>query len=244
LPEGYNFNSIGRTIVAPSPALLSVPVEISDASAIYQFVVYPLATLMLTDVIDRHPQRWEVVVFRYWRFVVEALRLWELWEDDGPLAVGRADIVRWLYQNAQAAPMEARKAIPGGYARLCRTYRVWGLAPTDMAIPLYCSDLDENQGLQQISPKLPIRLGWLTFDANYQQERPLDPPTKTVGAETVIEYIVATYGRDHLPHLIAALGDHASWKTLIPAVFGVSAREFEAGWQTYLAMHYGVDEAR
>jgi hypothetical protein len=29
-----------------------------------------------------------------------------------------------------------------------------------------------------------------------------------------------------------------TWEGLVPAVFGVSVDEFEAGWQAYLARHY------
>jgi hypothetical protein len=31
-----------------------------------------------------------------------------------------------------------------------------------------------------------------------------------------------------------------SWDTLLPAVYGVSTAEFEAGWRTYLADRYAV----
>jgi hypothetical protein len=54
----------------------------------------------------------------------------------------------------------------------------------------------------------------------------------------VIEYVVATYGRDYLPRLVAAMSEHDSWQSLIPVVFGTSAAEFEAEWQAYLAERY------
>jgi hypothetical protein len=57
---------------------------------------------------------------------------------------------------------------------------------------------------------------------------------------TLIEYAVATYGREHLAALMAGLGQYESWDTLLPGVFGVSAAEFEAGWQAYLTAHYDV----
>lgn len=57
--------------------------------------------------------------------------------------------------------------------------------------------------------------------------------------ETVVEYAVATYGRATLPRLLTALGEQASWRTLLPAVFGVSTEKFEAGWQAYLTARYG-----
>jgi hypothetical protein len=56
----------------------------------------------------------------------------------------------------------------------------------------------------------------------------------------LIDYAVTTYGREQLPMLVAGLGHYDRWETLIPAVYGVSAAEFEAGWQAYLLAHYGV----
>jgi hypothetical protein len=65
-------------------------------------------------------------------------------------------------------------------------------------------------------------------------------PGRTVALATLIEYAVATYGRERLPALVAGLGQYDRWDTLLPAVFGVSAAEFEAGWQAYLTVYYGV----
>jgi hypothetical protein len=61
-----------------------------------------------------------------------------------------------------------------------------------------------------------------------------------VALATLVEYAVATYGREHLPALVAGLGHYESWDMLLPAVFGVSAAAFEAGWQAYLAACYGA----
>lgn len=43
------------------------------------------------------------------------------------------------------------------------------------------------------------------------------------------------YGRATLPALIDATDQYDTWEELIPAVFGVPAVEFQAGWQAYLA---------
>jgi hypothetical protein len=66
----------------------------------------------------------------------------------------------------------------------------------------------------------------------------VEPVGRVVAMETIIEYVVVTYGRERLPRLFAALGQHGSWQSLIPAVFDISADEFEAGWQSYLAHQY------
>jgi hypothetical protein len=51
---------------------------------------------------------------------------------------------------------------------------------------------------------------------------------------------VATYGRERLPALVAGLGHSDSWEELIPAVYGVSVAEFEAGWQAHVAAQHGL----
>jgi hypothetical protein len=71
--------------------------------------------------------------------------------------------------------------------------------------------------------------------------QPVAVVESTVAMETVLEYVVATYGRDHLPRLITALDEHDGWLSLIPAVFGIPAADFEEGWQAYLADQYGSD---
>src|SRR5205823_6624277 len=47
-------------------------------------------------------------------------------------------------------------------------------------------------------------------------------PGQAVALATLVEYAVATYGRERLPALMAGLGQYESWDTLLPAVYGVS----------------------
>jgi hypothetical protein len=61
-----------------------------------------------------------------------------------------------------------------------------------------------------------------------------------VAIATLLEYMVATYGHEQLPVLLANLGRYQDWETLIPALFDVPARAFEAGWHSYLAQQYDV----
>jgi hypothetical protein len=236
--DGYAIDFAARTIRIPSPALLSVPVEMTAAAVFYQSVVYPLASLLLADVVDlyQYPGRWNLGAMNATP-LIEALHLWALWEEEGPLAAGREEVVRWLYQNAQAEPVEARQAVPAGYEHLCRAYHIWGISPESMAIPLGCSDIDHQRWSAWRYPALLTRLLQRPY---IEKSRGLAEAASdsAVATETIIEYVVATYGRDWLSQLIAAWGEHASWETLIPAVFGIPAVEFEAGWQAYLASRY------
>jgi hypothetical protein len=65
-------------------------------------------------------------------------------------------------------------------------------------------------------------------------------PTTSVAIASLLEYLVATYGYEQLPVLLAGLAQHNDWETLLPAALGVSAADFEAGWQSYLAQQYNV----
>ena len=53
-------------------------------------------------------------------------------------------------------------------------------------------------------------------------------------ASTLIEYMVATYGRESIPGLLRDLGKFADWNDLTQQSFGISAAELEVGWQAYL----------
>jgi hypothetical protein len=57
-------------------------------------------------------------------------------------------------------------------------------------------------------------------------------------ASTIVEYAVETYGLDTLPTLMAGFRHYDSWQTLIPAVYGTSATQFERAWQGYVKTHY------
>lgn len=60
----------------------------------------------------------------------------------------------------------------------------------------------------------------------------LDRQAMTV--ESLIEYVLSTYGQEHLPPLIEAMRHQADWTERVPAIFGVSVETFERGWREYL----------
>ena len=61
-------------------------------------------------------------------------------------------------------------------------------------------------------------------------------------ASTVVEYAVQTYGPATIPILLDGLTRYDSWQTLIPAVYGVSATQFERAWLTYVQTHYSATQ--
>jgi hypothetical protein len=95
------------------------------------------------------------------------------------------------------------------------------------------------------------RLAWLDKDTPHCAGDPITRATASAGVysalspealmtETAIEYGISAYGRDRLPTLLDGVRRYISWDALIPAVFGVSTAEFEAGWQAYLFKEEGA----
>jgi hypothetical protein len=155
--------------------------------------------------------------------------------------------VRWLYQNAKTAPVEMHHARALDAQRRCRTYTSWEVSPVALELLLDC----KAKFAPWREPRLPGSLvddfyaawggepGWEESYGAWTSEPAEQGPLVTgVALETVIEYAVARYGREYVPRLLFALDEHQSWQTLIPALFGVSAEKFEAGWQTFLADKY------
>lgn len=235
--HGY-FRYDQRTLVVTSPATRAIPVEISAATYIVQSVVHPLSALLATDLVKQHQSQWQGDTAT-WQPLLAALSLWAFWEEEGPLSVWQEDTVRWLYHNAHAPNLDAHQAVPDSYADLCRAYRELGLSPLSMAIPLTCRSVPD----QWINRSLPLQLDEL----DGHQRPPVHDQSffmwgsHVVAMTTIIDYVVATYDRPALARWLAALGDHTGWETLVPAVFGIPAADFEAGWQAYLADRYDED---
>jgi hypothetical protein len=225
-------------ISVASPALYNAPVELTDADLLAQSIVLPL----LNEVIARASEHHAIRVA--WRPMLDGLRLWQVWDLDLPLSVWRDDVVKWIYADRPAQ----LAVLPAHYTALCGAHKLWMPSPTQLNIPLLCANLDlEIYYFSAWSTRAPlIRVAQFNLpvrpdvSVEWSSGALIHHPGQTVALATLIEYAVATYGYDHLPALVASLGRYDSWETLLPAVYGVSASEFEAGWQAHLAAHYGV----
>ncbi|MFQ5857748.1 MAG: hypothetical protein ACE5LU_19250 [Anaerolineae bacterium] len=90
---------------------------------------------------------------------------------------------------------------------------------------------------KQLEQGTSLRLADLTHSKSERWDRS-GRWTQLIAAETMVAYAMDTYGPEMLRALVRGLGEHETWDTLIPAVFDVSARDFEAGWQAYLVARY------
>ncbi len=231
--------------VVPSPSHYLAPVDVTDAELLLQ----SLALLFITKLVDEAIMTNNI----YWvrDQVPNTLRLWLLWDLNLPLASWHEEIVQWRLTGVQAASQQKTAPMPHHYAELCALPSVWLPSPVVLSIPLTC---DEGDHIPMYAPPpdtlSAAQLEQLATNIFVQVLSPVDnmqmtaQPGDTVILTTLVEYMVIRYGREQLPALLAALGQHKSWTTLSPAVFGVSAAEFAADWHAYLAAHYGLLESR
>lgn len=230
-----------RLMVA-SPAVYLAPVELTDADLLAQSIALPLLDDVLAQAQERH------AIGPSWWPLLAGLRLWQLWDLDLPLATWRTEVVRWVYAAEPAIPPGQPLALPVHYEELCAAHTRWMSAPVQLGIPLLCTEVDwKNRYFAAWGPHdPPMRLNQLAMSTSPNEyigqaaSSYVSHPGQTVALATLIDYAVATYGRERLPALVAGLGQYDRWDTLIPAVYGVSASEFEQGWQKYLVAHYGI----
>lgn len=230
-------------LVVPSPAVYLAPVELSDSTILAQSITLPLIGYMGDRAIEEYtiPDRW--------RPLLRGLRLWQLWNLDMPLAQWQQELVKWLYFDKPPADAEEKPMLPARYKELCAMYRLWMVSPDLDVIPLSCTDRDNFVWPpHRWTTHVPrTRLGQLSVPlANWEIEYQValnDPyyPSEAIVIANLIEYMVSVYGHEQLPVFLAALAQFDDWETLVPAVFGVSATDFEAGWQSYIAQQYNVN---
>lgn len=227
-------------LVVPSPTLLPIATELSSADVLAQHLVTALVSHMSHE--TRHTgidapgvDSWE------WHNLRLAIQRWQLWQHNPALTAWHHQITAWVYTTTQTMPRSWPIDSAKTLADLCRkAHVIEAAAPENWpALTPWCMNPERLQQLS-IRGKLAFYLAelvtpttdWATQGAAWPDWYHYIP------LETLLDYAVHTYGRDRLPVLLAALGQHHRWETLIPTVFHVSATEFERGWQAYLRLHY------
>lgn len=233
-------------IVVPMPALLQIPAEVPLEQAFVQSAIHPLASLLLGEVEAQQSHEWRSQA-ENWQLMLNALALWELWASDEPVVGWRLDIVGLTPVKA-----EVRSA---SRTRHCVSYNVWGLFFTTLSSLPSCPLMAWQAQTEIVMTPMLLTIYDLVAESSFLKHMPSLSASKirsqhyseaqqawktTLAMTTVVDYAVATYGRERLPSLIAGCGLYASWDELIPAIYGVPAHEFEQGWQRYLAEKYQV----
>jgi hypothetical protein len=226
-------------IQVPSPAVYLAPVELTDAELLLQSIALPLLKQVAAQASKQY------AIGAAWQPLLRGLSLWTVWDLDLPLATWRRDIVKWIYVSMPGIDSAESSMLPEHYAALCRVHKLWVTSPMELVIPLLCARPRwEEQNLWRLRHPL-LHLNQLApqvdVDEYVGQASDVDwtsHPGRGVALALLIEYGVATYGRDRLPLFVASLGQHDSWETLLPAVYGISSAQFEAGWQAYLKTQF------
>lgn len=229
----------------PSPALYLAPVGLSDADLLAQSIALPLTRSVIAQANARY------AISKRWQPMLDALYLWQIWDTDLPLAAWQETLVKWQYVDLPIASLREAVPLPKRYQEFCAAYKLWMQSPTQVNIPLICAERHweewywspwrANMPLTRLAQfSVPVA-DWDELEfALARPPFPINHPGQTVALTTLIEYAVATYGYDRLPALVAGLGRYDRWETLLPAVYGISSTEFEAGWRAYLRTHYGL----
>jgi hypothetical protein len=172
--------------------------------------------------------------------LLAGIRLQQLWATGLPLAAWREPVVRWVYGQDVSQSTKVEKAVSGPDP--CALSRLWLTPLLQLQELLLCDGQVRVEWLAawRLDYRPPARLADLLLPAAPNLFRQFPHPAMAVALATLLEYAAAAYGPERIALLVASLDEHATWETLVPAVFGVSAAEFEAGWQTYLAEQYGV----
>lgn len=239
--QALPWHRVHDRLLVPSPALYLAPVEVSDTDLLAQSIALPLLKVVLAQAKEHHAIGWS------WQPLLNGLYLWQIWELDLPLSLWREDVVKWLYLDLPGIGPGQALVLPERNTALCASHTLWTRSPAFMGIPLLCSEPDWERWffvwwgsrdsltrLDQLTLSMPSAEYMSHSKPSYERR-----PDQTVALATLIEYVVATYGRERLPQLVAALGQYETWDTLLPALYGVSPAEFEAGWHAYLAVQYG-----
>jgi hypothetical protein len=244
-------------LVVASPAVYLTPENISDAELLAQSVVLALLGELTDRALLPYEDEGNVAAYvlraRMGR-LLDGVVLWQLWQDDLPLARWWEPVVRWVFSDARASLPASGEVVPSFQAELCAEHGLWLPTPLALGIPLSCHDgwdqAEHYLAWRRLSaPPLSLEYFPLVTAERLMQDYQASPsgwnhPADTVALATVLEYAAATYGPESIPLLLTEASQYEGWATLIPAVFGVSIEEFEAGWQAYLAQRYGVGVSR
>jgi hypothetical protein len=228
-------NSPGDALVVASPALYGAPVTLSESQLLAQSIILSLLNESRIQAIEHYR------IAPRWQPFVAALHLWQLWQLELPLAEWRGPLVRWVLAEPQT---QLYRLEPAFAPQLCAMHRLWMSSPQAIQIPISCTGDDWAMLATadgQVVEASPVTLAQL-LPADPGPLSLTPPRPAYAGAPvvmtTLFDYIAARYGKPRLMLMVQSLHEQTSWESLIPAVFGLSASDFEQRWRTDLAARY------
>lgn len=218
-------------IALPSPTQRTPVAFMGQADFLRQSWLIALGQQSVAEVVEAYSVPYG------WMPLLSGLRLWLLWDGDGPLNLGRQRIVAWLSDPS------TRGLIIEEVADICRVFSFWRLSPLDYGIPVGC---DQSGYVLPSAVPLPKELTTIapinppkdSLDDQFTPYLPRTSKATAVAGALFFDYSTQMYGQDSLPRLLSGLAVHHNWDTLIPAVYGVPVESFEADWQHWIAQEY------
>jgi hypothetical protein len=212
-----------------SPALALLPPELSESDALHLWLLTAL-------VYHARDQAIRVGQFHYnWSYAAAILPHMQIRQHSAPLSAWYSEFTEWLYSVDKRTPKPDEETLKQELAELCT--RDEFVSRERLVILLasigQCSIASVHDMRYLAMHKPPDQLSqFFLLDAEMMITEHYW--MHTLAFETLLNYMVATYGRDKLPELIEGFRHYDSWETLVPEVFGISAEEFERGWQEHL----------
>jgi hypothetical protein len=242
--------SVAEPLVVASPAVYLAPANISDAELLAESLLLALLDDLKAQALlryDNAASAQELAQRARVQQLLQGVALWQLWQDELPLAAWREPLVQWDMSDARVRKPSPGEVVPSFHTALCAMHRLWLSTPLALRIPLACDDGWDTRAYYlawRLTHAPPLRLAQFPLVTPEMALHLYDSlsvhPAATVALATVLEYAAATYGPERIPLLVVETGRHDGWAPLIPAVFGVSADGFEAGWRAYLAGQYNI----
>lgn len=222
----------------PSPQLLNLPAGISDESALFRSLTLYLINELVRESFDRYAygEAW------MWSNLTEsALRNW-LQVESGVIETDQAQLFPWLLD----AEAQAERILLPGVGEECQLMDGLGVR----MLLLSCTP-DLHAALPRRFSTTSLSRLTTTYEFDFTQDAStsntpsgplwrMETRREIVLGTTILLYAVDTYGLERFPALLEALGDYRSWTEVLPAAYGVTAEEFEAGWRSWLAEEFGV----
>lgn len=223
-------------IAVPSPTLYPTSTWAAD-TLLTQALVLPLLDHTLALAARQH--RFDVARYP----LLDGVRLWLLWGTELPLAHWKPALIQWIYVTLPAQATTTQLPLPADYAALCAAHQPWMVYPIQLQIPLLCQGMDESPRrlsytmIRQAPRRLPLLEIPIYPDEEVDaagQRTVARHPGYAIAVATLLDYVDQRYGRAVVPRLVAEWGRGATWAELTPALFTVTAAEFERDWQAFL----------
>lgn len=237
---GPIYRTSTTTLQIASPGVYLAPAEISEGDILAQAVLLEMLDVLVDESLDNPLLADSYDVRARTRVLLQGLRLWQLWHTELPLAALHKQTLQWIYSNGARG-----RPTPSFDARLCALHQLWQDAPLAMQIPLFCGD-GQQLVQDEVGRYLPVAApGSLAAIYLFAPVLP-DEPARGVGEAamvslaTLFDYVATTYGQQSLVAFITNAALASNWDALIRDTFGVSRRDFELDWQTYLYDNYEI----